>query len=105
MKLSVLALSAALGVSISSVAYADCLDAATNAVEQKGFTVKEGALEDLVFPQNSGGVNGYRAWLRVARCDNGHVVVNMQSSCRIQQIWATGGCDVPEIEQALQTQP
>jgi hypothetical protein len=102
MKLFVSALSAAIGV--SSVAYADCLDVATNAVQQKGFTVKGGDLEDLVLPQNSGGVNGHRAWLRVARCENGHVVVNMQQSCAIQEIWATGGCDVPEIEQALQPQ-
>jgi hypothetical protein len=103
MKLFVLALGAALGV--SSAAYADCLDVATKAVQQKGFTVTDkGELEDLVLPQNSGGVNGHRAWLRVARCESGHVVVNMTRSCDIQTIWGTGGCDVPEIEQALQTQ-
>ena len=103
MKLFVLALGTAIGV--SSAAYADCLDVATKAVQQKGFTVtEEGELEDLVLPQNSGGVNGHRAWLRVARCQSGHVVVNMAPSCDIQQIWGTGGCDAPEIEQALQTQ-
>ena len=100
MKLFVLGLTVALGFS-SAASAADCLDVATRAIEQKGFTVRDKAtLEDLAEPQN-GSLTGYRAWLRVARCDNGYVVVNMWSSCAIKDIWALGGCDVPEIRQAL----
>jgi hypothetical protein len=100
MKVFILALGAALG--FSSTASADCLDVATNAIQQKGFTVKDkGELEDLVLPQNSGGLSGHRAWLRVARCERGYVVVNMHPSCDITGIWTTEGCDVPGMDQAL----
>jgi hypothetical protein len=100
MKLFVLGLAAALGFS-SAASAADCLDVATRAIEQKGFTVRgTSTLEELDLP-NDGAVAGYRAWLRVARCDNGYVIVNMHQTCVIKDIWALGGCDVPEIRQAL----
>ena len=99
MKLFVMGLTAALG--FSSAASADCLDVATNAVQQKGFTVREKpTMEGLAEPQN-GGLTGYRAWLRVARCEKGYIVVNMYPSCAIKTIWTLGACDVPEIRQAL----
>jgi hypothetical protein len=99
MKLFVLGLTAALG--FSSAASADCLAVATKAIEQKGFTVRDTAtLENLAEPQN-GGLTGYRAWLRVARCEKGYVVVNMRPTCAIKTIWTLGDCDVPEIRQAL----
>jgi len=100
MRLFVLGLAAVLGFS-SAASAADCLAVATKAIEQKGFTVRDKAtLEDLAEPQN-GSLTGYRAWLRVARCDSGYVVVNMRPTCAIKDIWALGSCDVPEIRQAL----
>jgi hypothetical protein len=99
MKLFVLGLAAVLG--FSSAASADCLDTATKAVEQKGFTVRDTpSLESLAEPQQ-GGLTGYRAWVRVERCENGYVVVNMSTACTVKVIWAQGGCDVPEVRQAL----
>jgi len=96
------ALSLAAALSFSSAASADCLDVATKAVEQKGFTVLEKPnLEELYQPSNSG-LTGYRAWLRVGRCQNGYVVVNMRpTSCAITEVWTKGDCNVPEIRQAL----
>jgi hypothetical protein len=99
MKLFLLGLATA--IVFSSTASADCLDAATKAIEQKGFTVRDTtSLEKLAEPQQ-GGLTGYRAWVRVERCENGYVVVNMSPSCTIKSIWPRGSCDVPEVRQAL----
>lgn len=102
MKPFVLGLVIALGFG-STASAADCTDAATKAIEQKGITDWERSeqnptLEDVVMTQNI--TMGYRAWFRVARCESGHVVVNMQTSCQVTDIWAQGDCD-PEIHQAL----
>jgi hypothetical protein len=87
----------------SSTASADCLDTATKAIEQKGFTLQGApSVESLSEPSN-GGTTGYRAWLRVARCENGYVIVNMHPSCAIESIWTEGDCDVPQIRQALRS--
>ena len=101
MKPFVLGLVAALG--FSSTASADCLDVAAKAIEQKGITDWERSehnptLENVIMVQNI--TMGYRAWFRVARCESGYVVVNMQTSCTVTDIWAQGDCD-PEIRQAL----
>jgi hypothetical protein len=101
MKVFVLGLGLAL--SIASAASADCLDVATKAVEQKGFTVQpDGAvLEEMAQPANSN-TTAERVWLRVESCKTGHIVVNMQpASCAITKVWTQGDCDVPEIRQAL----
>jgi len=100
MKLMVLGLAALLGR--SSTALADCLDTATKAIEQKGLTVREGKLEALAQPSNSG-TTSYRAWVRVTGCEqNGYVVVNMRPSCGVRDYWTTGGCDVnPKVLSAL----
>ena len=103
MKLFALGLAAALGFSFTASAD-DCLSVATKAIEQKGFTIREAAtLEGLAEPQN-GALTAYRAWFRVSRCDSGFVVVNMRPTCAIKEIWAEGGCDIPEVRQALTPQ-
>jgi hypothetical protein len=101
MKVFVLALGAALGV--ASAASADCLDVATKAVQEKGFTVPaDGAvLEEMAQPANSN-TTADRAWVRVTSCKTGHIVVNMQpATCAITKVWTQGDCDVPEVRQAL----
>jgi hypothetical protein len=88
----------------SSTASADCLDVATKAIEQKGFTVRStSTMEELAEPQQ-GSTTGYRAWLRVASCETGYIIVNMRATCDIKGVWAQGSCDVPEIRQALRDQ-
>jgi len=97
------ALVALLGLA-STASAADCLDVATKALEQKGFTVQSGSatIEELAQPSNSN-TTAVRAWLRVASCKTGHIVVNMQpTSCAINEVWTQGDCDVPDVRQALQ---
>lgn len=101
MKKVVLGLASALVFSTS--AYADCLDVATKAIEQKGFTLQGPASEESLSAPSNGGTTGYRAWLRVARCENGYVIVNMHPSCAIESIWTRGDCNAPEVRQALRT--
>ena len=101
MKLMVLGLAAFLG--LSSTALADCTDAATQAIEQKGLTVRSvGRVQEISQPANSG-TTSIRAWVRVAGCEeNGYVVVNMRPSCGVRDLWTTGGCDVnPKVLDAL----
>src|SRR5262245_58266277 len=106
MKPFVLGLAVALGtVGFSSAASADCLDVAKSAIEQKGITDWNKAgeppvLETVYMVQDV--VTGYRAWFHVARCERGggQVVVNMQTSCEVTDIWTKGDCD-PTVEQAL----
>ena len=88
-----------------SIAWADCLDSATKALEQRGLTVRdssEHAMEELAQPANSG-TTSYRAWVRVAGCEqNGYVVVNMRPNCAVRDIWTTGACDeTPKVLNAL----
>ena len=98
-----LVLGLALTCVFSTAALADCLDVAAKAIEQKGFTVQGvSSQESLALPSN-GGTTGYRAWLHVASCKNGYVVVNMNPSCAIESIWTRGDCDAPQIRQALRT--
>lgn len=102
MKPLILGLLAALSFS-SAASAADCVDVAAKALEQKGITDWERSegnptLENIIMTQNI--TMGYRAWFRVARCESGHVVVNMHTSCTVTDIWAQGECD-PEIRQAL----
>jgi hypothetical protein len=98
MKLFAFGLSAAL--CISSIASADCGDDSKKVIEQKGFTVRDTFLEELYYPELTNGVN-YRAWMRVAQCNKGYVIVNMYGTCLIKHVWAQGGCNVPEVQQAL----
>lgn len=106
MKPFVLGLAVAFGaLSISSTASADCLDNATKAIEAKGITdwnrdTQPPVLEKVYMVQDV--QTGYRAWFHVARCDRegGQVVVNMQTSCEVTDIWTKGACD-PTVEQAL----
>jgi hypothetical protein len=98
-----LLLGLALTLVFSSTAFADCLDAATKAIEQKGFTVQNASSEESLASPSNGGTTGYRAWLRVASCQNGYVIVNMHPSCAIESIWTRGDCDAPKIRQALRS--
>jgi hypothetical protein len=106
MKPFVLGLAVALGaVGINSAASADCLDNATKAIEAKGITdwnrdKQPPVLEKVYMVQDV--QTGYRAWFHVARCDRegGQVVVNMQTTCQVTDIWTKGDCD-PTVEQAL----
>ena len=102
MKPLTLGLLAALSFS-STASAANCVAVAAQALEQKGITDWERSesnptLENVIMTQNI--TMGYRAWFRVAGCENGHVVVNMRTSCAVTDIWAQGECD-PEIRQAL----
>ena len=106
MKPLVFGLAAALAVvGSASVASADCLDTAKKAIEAKGITdwnktEEPPVLEKVYMVQDV--QTGYRAWFHVARCerDGGQVVVNMQTSCEVTDIWTKGNCD-PAVEQAL----
>jgi len=94
-------MSATAALFFSSAASADCLDTATKAVEEKGFTVQgQPSLEGLAYPSNSG-VTAYRAWLRVDRCEAGQIVVNMHAGCSITDVWTLDDCDVPEIRESF----
>jgi hypothetical protein len=106
MKPFALGLAVALGaVGFSSTASADCLDNAKQAIEAKGITdwdktEQPPVLESVRMVQDV--VMGYRAWFHVARCERGggQVVVNMQTSCQVTDIWTKGDCD-PAVTQAL----
>ena len=99
MKLAVLGLGALLCLSSTALA-ADCLDAAQKDIEQKGFTVEDGFLEEMAKPANSG-TNAYSAWFRVTKCDKGYLIVNMHGGCQIHDHWAVGECETSEIHQAI----
>jgi len=101
MKLFVLGLAATLG--FSSLASADCGDDAAQLAKQKGFTVRDIGLEEVVSPQMTN-LTEYRAWIRVAQCEKGFVIYNMRETCLIKATWAQGGCDVHEVRQALRSQ-
>lgn len=88
MKVFVFGVAAAL--CFSSIASADCGDDAATVIDKKGFTVRETFLEEDYYPQNTNRVD-YHAWLRVAQCSKGYVIVNMYDSCLIKDIWAEGG--------------
>jgi hypothetical protein len=106
MKPFIFGLAAALAVlGSASVASADCLDNAKQAIEAKGITdwnrdKEPPVLEKVYMVQDI--QTGYRAWFHVARCDRGggQVVVNMQTGCQVTDIWTKGDCD-PAVEQAL----
>lgn len=87
----------------NSIASADCTDAAKQAVEQKGLTVRSvGRVQEWAQPSNSN-TTSVRAWFRVAGCEeNGHVVVNMRANCTVRGFWTWGACDeAPEVLTAL----
>ena len=88
---------------LGSTASADCTDAATQAIEQRGLTVRNiGRVQELSQPANSN-TTSVRAWVRVAGCEeNGYVVVNMRAGCGVRSFWTWGGCDdAPEVLTAL----
>jgi hypothetical protein len=72
MKKLILGLASALVFSTS--AYADCLDVATKAIEQKGFTLQGPASEESLSAPSNGGTTGYRAWLRVAHREHAPIL-------------------------------
>jgi hypothetical protein len=86
-----------------SAASADCTDAATQAIKQRGLTVRSmGRVQELSQPANSN-TTSVRAWVRVAGCEKtGYVVVNMRAGCGVRNFWTWGGCDhAPEVLTAL----
>jgi hypothetical protein len=101
MKVFVFVLVAVLG--FSSTAFADCLAAATKFLEEKGITDWKKndpapILEEVY--QNSPTSEtliGYRAWIRIDRCEKGYIVVNMRTTCALMDTWVQGACDIPGI--------
>jgi hypothetical protein len=85
---------------------ADCLDAATKALEARGIAdwdrSKSPMLQQIVSGQAI--VVGYGAWFRVDRCPNGYVIVNMRTTCTVSDIWTQGSCE-PELQRALEESP
>ena len=99
MKSFVLGLVAAVG--LYSSAFAGCADVATDAMHRQGMANGDGPppyMEKLTAGKRAL-LTGYRAWYRTARCERGHVVVNMERTCAVTDIWAAPACDA-EIESA-----
>jgi hypothetical protein len=100
MKLFVLGLVAAVG--LYSSAFAGCADVATDAMHRKGMANGDEPspyMEKLTAGKRAI-LTSHRAWYRIARCERGHVVVNMERTCAITDMWAEPTCDA-EIESAV----
>jgi hypothetical protein len=99
MKSFVLGLVAAVG--LCSSAFAGCADVATDAMHRRGMANGDEPspyMEKLTTGKRAI-LTSYRAWYRSDRCERGHVVVSMQRTCAITDMWAGPNCDA-EIESA-----
>ena len=93
MKFFVLGLIAA--VSFPSSAYAGCPEVAMEAMQDMGVTT---ASEKPTYMEKIGVgkkalVTNYRAWFRLARCERGHMVVNMERTCALTDTWTSSACE------------
>ena len=44
-----------------------------------------------------GGLQGFSAWVTLASCPKGYVIVDYSTSCYIEQVYTRDGCEVESI--------
>ena len=83
-------------VSLFSSAFAGCPEVATDAMHRKGMGNGDEQLAymDKLTVGKRAILTSYRAWYRTARGEKGHVVVNMQQTCAITDMWTDSDRDV-----------
>ncbi len=53
--------------------------------------------EEVTSGTNNDSITGYRFWYTVNGCSKGHLVVDSNEFCSVQQIYTRGACRIPGV--------